>query len=457
MKALFVNPYIHDFSAYDLWLRPLGLYYLAAVARTYSDADIYWLDALDRFQDGLETRGRADGRGKYHRKFVDKPEIFRKIPRHYARYGIPLELFEKKIAALPEMDVILVTSLMTYWLDGLEFTIELLKARFPGAKVVLGGILPSLAPAAAKRLPLVDLCVQGHGETAMLGILESLGARISLHPDLRDLDALPLPAVDLAGTQKMVPLLTSRGCPFRCSYCASRLLCPAFLERRPDDILAEIEQRRRVFGSEHFIIFDDALLVNKKKRFQPVFSRLDRCTRPLPKFHTPNGLHAREIDENCAELMRSAGFATLRLSFESLAKTILRRSDNKVKRVQMERAARNLEKAGYRRGQLGAYLFFGYPGQTMEDMALSLSFISDLGLVPHLSIFSPVPGTADFIQLQEHGVLATPLDPLETNKTYFLYAKSGFNSEEILRIKEKAAAVARVNLEPEAEDPGLDG
>jgi len=358
---------------------------------------------------------------------------------------MPLQLFSGKLAALPEMDVILVTSLMTYWLEGLQFTLEMLKQRFPRATVVVGGVLPSLAPVQARSLLPADHFVQGHGETAVLRLLEDMGARVSLPPAQSVPGENLMPAVDLAGTQQFVPLLTSRGCPFHCSYCASRLLNPVFCERRPHDILAEIEQRRQAFHSGHFIIFDDALLVNKKERFLPVFSRLARDRSATLRFHTPNGLHAREIDRESAAVLRASGFATLRLSFESLAAGILQRSDGKVKQKQMEAAVDNLERAGYRRGQLGAYLFFGYPGQDMKDMSHALAFIRDLGLVPYLSIFSPVPGTADCLELQRQGVLSTPLDLLETNKIYFLYQKSGFSGEEILQVKEMAAAVTAAN------------
>jgi radical SAM superfamily enzyme YgiQ (UPF0313 family) len=451
MKVLFVNPYISDFSAYDLWLRPLGLYYLAAAVRRHSDVEIFWLDALDRFQSGMEIRGRSDGRGKYPREFIEKPGIYRNVPRNYSRYGIPLELFQSKLAAMPEIDVILVTSLMTYWLQGLQFTLALLKQRFPRAKVVLGGVLPSLAPAETKLLVPVDHWVGGYGETAVLRLLGDLGARMRGPVACEGGIEFPLPAVDLAGTQKVVPLLTSRGCPLHCSYCASRLLNPDFLERRPRDILSEIEQRRQFYDCSHFVIFDDALLINKKKRFLPVFSRLARDRQAQLHFHTPNGLHAREIDRECAAVLHAAGFSTLRLAFESLAPGILRRSAGKVNREQMEKAVRNLERAGYRRGQLGAYLLFGYPGQTMTELENSLAFIKDLGLVAHLSVYSPVPGTADFFELQQRGVLSTPLDLLETNKIYYLYQKSGFSVEEILRIKENAAALSAANLEPEEE------
>jgi radical SAM superfamily enzyme YgiQ (UPF0313 family) len=444
MKALFVNPYISDFTAYDMWLRPLGLYYLAAAVRELSTVEIFWLDALDRFQDGMEIRGRADGRGKFPREFVEKPRLYRKVPRNYSRYGIPLDLFQKKLAALPEMDVLLVTSLMTYWLEGLQLTLKLLRQRFPRAKVILGGVLPSLAPGAARSSLPADAYVSGYGEAAVLRLLGGLGATRSLPPPT-ERGEFPLPAVDLAGTQKVVPLLTARGCPLRCSYCASRLLNPLFLERSPEAILAEIEQRRSSFNSAHFIIFDDALLVNKKRRFLPVFSSLARKGKPGVSFHTPNGLHVREIDRECADVLHAAGFATLRLGFESLAAELLRRSDNKVKRLQMENAVSNLEHAGYRRGQLGAYLLFGYPGQTLKEMKTALAFVRDLGLVPHLSVYSPVPGTADFLALQRRGVLALPIDLLETNKTYFLYQKSGFSNEEILAVKEMAAEITKAN------------
>jgi radical SAM superfamily enzyme YgiQ (UPF0313 family) len=448
MKALFVNPYIHDFTAYDLWLRPLGLYYLAATVRRYCDVEVYWLDALDRFQDGMEIGGRTDGRGKYGREFINKPEIYKGVPRNYSRYGMPLELFRSKLAALPEIDVILVTSLMTYWLEGLQFTLATVRQRFPRAKVVVGGVLPSLAPAAARALLAADHFVQGYGEAAVLNVLQYLGAGVTDATAIGAAGEFPLPALDLAGTQAYVPLLTARGCPLRCSYCASRLLNPIFLERNPADILAEIQARREVFATRHFIIFDDALLINKKKRFLPVFSRLAAAAREGGlHFHTPNGLHAREIDRETAAVMHAAGFATIRLAFESLAPRILRRSDNKVGRVQVESAVRNLELAGYRRGQIGAYLLFGYPGQSMADMEESLAFIDGLGVVPHLALYSPVPGTADFRELQRQGVLSTPIDPLETNKTYFLYQKSGFSSGEIVKVNEMADVITKTNLD----------
>lgn len=443
MKALFVNPYIYDFTAYDLWLRPLGLMYAAAVVKKYSDVDVYWIDTLDRFQDPDATSSKPDGRGKFHRLIVDKPDLYKTVPRHYARYGMPLESFCQQLKELPEMDLIFVTSLMTYWIDGITFTLNLLRERFPRAHVVLGGILPTLVPGFIAEAVSADLFISGYGEDAILRIIAEQGGKVYDHPDLADIDRLPYPAVEFLGTQRFLPLLTSRGCPFRCTYCASDLLNPRFSERSADGILDEIYARVRRFNTEHFIIFDDALLVHKTKRFFKVFRKVSRELRL--HFHTPNGIHVREIDPGTAELLIDSGFRMLRLSFESTDSVILGKSSGKVTVWQMEQAVKNLEQAGYKRGDLECYLLFGLPGQASRDIESALHFVRDLGIVPHLASYSPVPGTPDFLGLQRQGILSTPVNLYETNKIYYLYQKSGLSHEEILRIKELTAQISRAN------------
>lgn len=443
MKVLLLNPYITDFTAYDLWLRPLGLHYIAAVIRGYSDCEIYWLDTLDRFQTPGEPPSAKDGRGKFHREIVDKPGIYKTIPRHYARYGMPVDRFREKVDELPDIDVILVTTLMTYWIDGVKLCLCLLHDRFPRAKIVIGGILANLAPRETRQLDWVDAVVPGRGEEQVLPLLGQLGARILPHPDFSDIDAIPLPAFDFAGTRDHLPLLTSRGCPFHCDYCASPILNSVFAERSPEAIAAEISQMAETYGTRHFIIFDDAFLVNKAKRLFRVFRALDN--RLGVRFHTPNGLHAREIDDETAETLHAARFETIRLSFESLSARILARSSGKVTRAEMENALACLEKAGYARKEMEAYLLFGYPGQTVRDMEEALLFIADQGIIPRLSYYSPVPGTKDYSRLQQEGILTSPPDLYETNKIYFLYEKSGFSPPEIERIKERTTEITGQN------------
>lgn len=447
MKILLVNPYIYDFTAYDLWLRPLGLLYLAAVLKKYTDAELYWLDTLDRFQDGAFPPGgraggrrRADGKGKFHREPVAKPPLYRNVPRHYARYGIPLDTFQTRLDQLPEMDLVLVTSLMTYWIDGVAVTTAALRKRFPTAKIVLGGILPSLVPhERLKQQVAADKFIGGYGETNILDIAAEAGAAVRKHPDFSDIDNIPFPAVELMGSRSALPLMTSRGCPFHCTYCASDILNKKFAERNPEKILEEILFMHHTHGARHFSIFDDALLINKRNRFLKVFRDVKKQLDV--RFHTPNGLHVSEIDRETAGILFQSGFKTLRLSFESTSEEILSRSCDKVTVTQMEQAVSNLEAAGYQRKDLGVYLLFGLHRQKAADIETALRFVNDLGVTPHLSYYSPVPGTKDFTELQQAGVLSSPVHLPETNKLYFLYEKSGLTPDEIQHIRTMAVEI----------------
>jgi radical SAM superfamily enzyme YgiQ (UPF0313 family) len=445
MNVLLLNPYISDFTAYDLWLRPLGLYGIAAVLQQYSDCRLFWLDCLDRFAAADETAlmARHDGRGKYTKVEIDKPAIYRRLRRRYYRHGMDPGTFYARLAELPEIDLVLATSLMTYWHDGLVFTLAEVQRRFPRARVAVGGILPSLAASALQSLLSGVELVVGPGAERALALVAAGGGRVLAHPDLADVDNRPFPALELGAGRRIAPLLTAYGCPLQCPYCASQRLEPRFRERAPASVLAELE-RRVAHGASDIVLLDDALLVHKQARFMPIFRAVVQRGWSL-RFHTPNGLHAREIDLETAELMQTTGFATVRLSFEAVNADWLRRSSAKVTVAEMRRAVANLERAGFARDRVEAYLLFGYPGQTRADVAAALEFAADLGIVPHLADYSPVPGTPDHAQLQATGRLATPLDLYETNKTYWLYEKSGFDADTITAVKERCLEIARQN------------
>ena len=442
MRALFVNPFIYDFAAFDLWLRPLGLLYLVSIARECTDAEIYWLDTLDRQAHQARYRFGRDGRGKYDRQILEKPDIYRSVPRNYARYGMTVDRFDVALSLLPvEIELIFVTSLMTYWVDGVNFTISRLRNRFPKARIVIGGILPSLLKQKVSAYVDGDIFIEGSGERALLNILKEAGCKLSVSADcIQDIDRRPFPAMELLGEQRVLPLLTSRGCPFNCHYCASALLIDRFVERSADSIYREILHFHDRCGTTDFVIFDDAFLIHKKERFFKVFERLISNQKSI-RFHTPNGIHAREIDRQTAEILYKSGFKTIRLSFEATDQSILKSSDNKVTVRQMEQAVENLLDAGYRAGEIEAYLLFGIHGQQMDSVLNSLDFVRRLEVIPRLSFYSPVPGTRDFLDLQKTGVISDPLNLYETNKTYFTYVKSGLSAEEIKLVKDETLRI----------------
>jgi len=110
--VLLVNPWVHDFSAYDFWMKPLGLLYLGSILRS-SGYEVRLLDCLDfasmpeKYKVELKPPKRRDfGRGHFYREVIPKPEALRDVTRHYRRYGIPPEATTRILAALPRPDLI---------------------------------------------------------------------------------------------------------------------------------------------------------------------------------------------------------------------------------------------------------------------------------------------------------------------------------------------------------------
>ena len=104
-------------------------------------------------------------------------------------------------------------------------------------------------------------------------------------------------------------LVTSWGCPYRCTYCASHRLQPDFVRREPAAVVDEIAACARR-GVHDFAFYDDALLLDAERHLVPILEGV--LARGLAlRFHTPNGLHAGQITAELAALMRRAGFATV--------------------------------------------------------------------------------------------------------------------------------------------------
>jgi radical SAM superfamily enzyme YgiQ (UPF0313 family) len=430
---LLINPWIHDFTAYDFWMKPLGLLYAAALIRRTTAHRLSFIDCLDRFHPGLARpgAGKPDGRGPFHKEEIPKPEALRGVPRRFSRYGLPVALFEEALARAPRPDAVLVTSAMTYWYPGVQAVIELVRRRFGAVPVILGGIYATLCPGHAKAESGADLVLPGPAEDGLTAALaEVLDGPAAASSGPAPPDALPPPAFDLLKDRTWLPVLTSRGCPLRCAYCASSRLSAGFRQRPVDAVLAEVAASRARFGTRHFAFYDDALLAGKQGHAWPLFEGL-AAAGPGTAFHAPNGLHPREIDAPTARLMRAAGVRSLYLSLESTDPDVMDERGPKASPADLDRALRALDAAGYDRKDVGVYLMAGLPGQATAGIRESVGFVRRLGAVPRVAHFSPIPGTAEWAGLVRAGILADDADPLLHNKTAFAYLKSGLAPEEL--------------------------
>ncbi len=422
-QALCVNPWIYDFAAYDYWSKPLGLLYLAAFLRERG-VTVDLLDCLDKWHPELLRRQgrtgpkqRAFGVGHFYRELVSKPQCVNFIPRQFARYGLPEDIFLSELKNRPRPDVILVTSIMTYWYVGPQRVVELCRMIYPDVPIVLGGIYASLMPEHARQTVRPDYLVTGPGEYQIAELLNALFKKPELLDDFpAHVDGFPPPALDLLRKNDYVVVMTSRGCPFRCTFCATYKVNTTFSQRQPAYVVEEILSQTERFGVQDVAFYDDALLLQADRRIKPILRALTASGRTL-RFHTPNGLHARYIDEEMAHLMRQSNFRTIRLSLESVAKERLRDIHNKITPDEMTRAVQNLVRAGYETQELETYIIMGLPQQPLDEVIETMLYANSLGVQIRLSSFSPIPSTVDYQRAVENGLFPLNADPLLTNKT----------------------------------------
>jgi radical SAM superfamily enzyme YgiQ (UPF0313 family) len=433
---LLINPWIHDFAAYDVWAKPLGLLSIAAILRLQG-LSVSYIDCQDRFHPLSEKKqdpAARNGRGPYVKTPIPPPKGLESIQRNYSRYGILPQWFEQDLKDLPRPDMVLVTCLMTYWYPGLFETIRAVRSIYPDVPIVVGGIYATLCHDHAVLHSGGDYVLTGPGETQALDLIEKVtGFSSALKFDPDNLNSYPYPAFDLQRKIGYIPLLTSKGCPFSCTYCASKILQPKRMLMSPERVVEEISHWQDFCGVKDFAFYDDALLVNAQKHAAPMFKQIIKTGRKL-NFHTPNAVHIREISPEMAELMFAAGVKTLRIGLETL-EFEGREIDRKVKEEEFIQAVSNLLNAGFQREQVGAYLLVGLPGQNMKSVERSIETVKRSGITPTLAYYTPIPHT----DMWEAAVAASrydlAYDPIFTNNAIMPCRQSGFEWDELARLK----------------------
>jgi radical SAM superfamily enzyme YgiQ (UPF0313 family) len=414
---LLINPWIYDFSAYDFWMKPLGLLYMASYLRK-NGLDVQLIDCLDSSILDYVSAGevkrptrKPGGHGKLIREKIAGPEALDGMQKPYHRYGLPHHILKRILKGADKPRLIMITSMMTYWYPGVFDVISLVKDIFPGVPVILGGIYATLCAEHA-RSSGADHVLPGPGEGHIPFIMKDiLGETVRYIPDEHDLDHLPYPAFDLLPAPEQVPLLTSRGCPFRCPYCASRQLYDRYDKRDPIEVVNEMAHWQDRLGLRNFSFYDDALLSDPQQMAIPMLTEIIR--RKLDcQFHCPNGLHIREITPEIARLLYRAGFRTIRFGLETAHGQRQQELGGKVDNSAFERAAVYLQEAGYPGKDIGVYLLCGLPGQTAREIRESILYVHSRGARPILAEYSPIPGTllwSDACRASSYPLAAEPL------------------------------------------------
>lgn len=420
LRILLVNPWIYDFAAYNLWARPLGLFKVAEYLSQF-DVELHLIDCL------AESQSRKYGTGHYRSDEVPRPQILNSVRRKFKRYGMHPADFRALVRKSGPLDFVIMTSMMAYWYPGIQEAISIIREERGDIPVILGGIYATLYHEHASAHSGADFIYSGPLNDALKFAISTFGFRMKNK-------YAPRPYYEIFRNLNagFAPLLTSTGCPFRCSYCASRLLAD-FKQTNPDSVFREIIKLHEN-GISDFAFYDDALLFNSDAHLKPILRSVINAGIDV-RFHTPNGLHARFVDRELAGLMKKAGFSTLRLSLETIDEERQKTSGAKVCNEDLEKALSALWDAGFTKSETGVYIMYGLPGQESQEVIESVVFLKKLGVRINLTEFAPIKGTRSWDELLQLGIITDDLDPLLTNNTVFSSLFSKYDPAELDRMK----------------------
>ena len=420
-KILLANPPVYDFAAYDFWLKPYGLLSVAGYLRGKAHFKLFdYLDRLNPYVPVQKDLGSDQwGRGRFYCEQIPSPPCLEAIPRYFRRFGLPRDMFVDYLAresADGGFDFALIQTTMTYWYLGVREVIEDIHKACPRAKIILGGNYVTLCSNHAKSLG-ADLLVPGTS-------LEPLWQYIGIEPDLEQ------PALWETYDKLNVGVLRlTDGCPFNCTYCSVPKTYGKFKARPLQRSLAELELLV-TRGAGNIAFYDDALLFEPEKALLPFLNEVIKWVIKV-NFHSPNGLNARYVTKELAELMVRAGFKTFYLGFESASLQWQKDTGSKVFCEELSQAVRHLISAQAEPASITAYQILGHPHSDTGDLEASMRFVNSLGIRGMLADFSPIPGTPDgeycrrWVDMDE---------PLLHNKTAFPIILLGF--DEVNRLKD---------------------
>lgn len=412
MKVLLVQPPVQDFYDTDVRLQPIGLAYLKAAVRKYLP--------------DVEVTIR-DYHGACGRKTVPIPRELRDLTEYYSvadkspfstfhqyyHFGKSFDDIETDVAAIAP-DVVGISSLFTpYYREALEVAARVKKRT--NATVVIGGSHASAVPESLLASANVDYVIRGEGEKPFVEFLRAVWNRDGIEniPNLAykcggelifnpieenfPIDELPIP--DLSGfslnayqlaRKPMTFMITSRGCPHKCSFCSVHTTFGTSYRRRSlDNVLEEIELRSQ--QGYRVIDFEDDNLTYYKQTFKDLCRRLiARFPDREMEFVAMNGISYLSLDDELLELMYRAGFSHLNLALVSSDKTV--RETTKRPHT-LEAYVRVVNKSCALGFKIVSYQILGLPNESLDSMIQTLAFNARLPVLLGASPFYRTPNS----------------------------------------------------------------
>lgn len=298
-------------------------------------------------------------------------------------------------------------------------TLRRAKAALPRVPTVIGGVHPTAQPDNFMREPSIDYVAVGEGEHTLGELMDALEGRRALHdvaglvweqdekivhnprrPLIQDLDSLPFPArrlvardryyvnPDRRASRRFDWMLSSRGCPYDCIFCANRIVAEGrYRGRSIDNVMAEMDELVARYGVGQIFFHDDNFNVEQTRTMALCEAML---SRPY-KIKWCANLRVDNLSPELLALMRRAGCVEACFGIESAVQEVV---DRLKKNQEVEEAERNIRLCAKLGITSRVNVILGSPGETPDQARETIRWVRRLPAdLVKFGVMTPFPGT----------------------------------------------------------------
>lgn len=304
---------------------------------------------------------------------------------------------------------------------------EALKNADPGIRIIFGGVhVSALRGSILENFPCIDYVINGEGEKAMAelaagasldsiqGLVYRNGSGIKdngVRTDLCELDSLPFPAYNmLDGFPKTfqpplfnyprfpsATMISSRGCPYQCSYCDRSVFRKSFRYNSADYLYGQMVFLKKEFNIRHIFFYDDLFTFHRRR-----IEEFCGLMRKKPLHMTFNcAVRVGHIDDDLIKMLKAAGCWMVSIGMESGDPDLLARHKSNMDLEEVRSAVRSIQRCGIR---VKGLFMMGLPGETEQSIRKTADFIETLELDDvNMTKFTPFPGSPIYKTVREEG------------------------------------------------------
>lgn len=326
-----------------------------------------------------------------------------------------------------EPDVVGITAMTSTITEALGVAKKGVKVYYPKARIIIGGAHATVFPEETlKSCPEIDAVVVGEGEHSFKEVIEEGIWGVYKSRAVIDMDSLPFPAYHLLPWRKYrphpphgrampwLPMVTSRGCVYKCNYCSRAVFGDIFRAQSPKRVVDEIEWLQSKYNVREIGFYDDVFTLDKRRAHGIAEEMLRRGIKVCWTCETRADL----VDKALLKHMKQSGCYSISYGMESASQTVLDAIGKGITPERSEEAIRLTKEAGIK--AIG-YFMIGSPNETPATIRQTIDFSKRLDLdYAQFAVTTPYPGSA-FYSMYRNGDKRDEVIPWER----FAYAGFG--------------------------------